>query len=83
MSRVLSDVSLLALADKVAWWIPSWKKPERMCSLREVIGEAMAQPDCGKAILFRAGGFGEPAIWLKAADMRRLWNLMSAPESAA
>ncbi len=82
MSRNLSDAELVAIADRMDWWIPSWQAAHRMQTLRDAMAEAMARPDFQKVTLFRAGGFGAPAVWLKADDILRLAALCR-PAAAA
>ena len=83
MSRSVSDSDLIALADKLAWWMPSWPGEERMRTLREAITEGMARPASERLMLFRAGGFGEPAIWLERDDLTRLSQLLNLASVAA
>jgi hypothetical protein len=78
MSRTISDAELVAIADRLDWWVPNRPDVPRMRTLREAIEEALARDDFERATLFRAGGFGAPAVWLKADDIRRLANLCRA-----
>jgi hypothetical protein len=82
MSRTPSDPELIAIADRMDWWMPSWQDAHRMRTLRQAIEEAMAREDLERVTLFRAGGFGTPAVWLNADDVRRLANLFGAAAAA-
>ena len=78
MSRTPSDAELIAIADRPDWWMPSWPGEQRMRTLRDAMDEALARDDFERATLFRAGGFGDPAVWLRANDIRRLASLCRA-----
>jgi len=78
MSRTISDAELLAIIDRPDWWVPNRPDVQRMRTLREAMEEAMARDDFDRATLFRAGGFGAPAVWLDADDIRRLAKLSRA-----
>jgi hypothetical protein len=75
MSRTPSDAELVAIADRLDWWMPNWPDVQRMRTLREAIDAAMGREDFERVTLFRAGGFGAPAVWLNAGDIRRLADL--------
>jgi hypothetical protein len=85
MSRTLSDDDLLALADRLDWWTPSWRGPHAMCTLRQALALALAHaPDPLVPVsLFRAGlGKKLPAVWLQRADIERLWDKLQTAAAA-
>ena len=71
MSRKLTDDELLARADIVDCWTPSWPGPHPMCTLREAVAWAAARNEAHVS-LFLAGAPGSPAVWLKGDDISRL-----------
>jgi hypothetical protein len=82
MSRTPTDAELVAIADRLDWWMPSWPDWQRMRTLRQAMEDALARPDLDKVTLFRAGAFGEPALWLNADDIRRVSALCATSAAA-
>jgi hypothetical protein len=72
MSRKLTDDELLELADTPDCWTPSWPAPPIMATLRAMVRAATDRADLAQVSLFRAGGYGAPAIWLRGEDIKRL-----------
>ncbi|UPT61521.1 MAG: hypothetical protein M0D54_13980 [Hyphomonadaceae bacterium JAD_PAG50586_4] len=66
----MTDADAIALADEIGIWVVSGEDGEPTRTLREALRLAAARGP--NATLFRPGGFGARAVWIKFDQIVRL-----------